>query len=78
MSKILNGKNLAIEDVVAVARHSEKVELAPEAVEAINRCRSMLERKIEAREVMYGIRARRRAGPRLPEVPHLQPCGGYR
>ncbi|MHC4350544.1 MAG: HAL/PAL/TAL family ammonia-lyase, partial [Planctomycetota bacterium] len=55
MSKILNGKNLAIEDVVAVARHSEKVELAPEAVEAINRCRSMLERKIEAREVMYGI-----------------------
>ena len=55
MSKSLNGNNLTIEDVVAVARHGEKVELAPEAIEAIRRCRSMIERKIEAREVMYGI-----------------------
>ncbi|MHC4218994.1 MAG: HAL/PAL/TAL family ammonia-lyase [Planctomycetota bacterium] len=55
MSKILNGKGLTIEDVVAVARHGEKVELAPEAVEAISRCRAMLERKIEAREIMYGV-----------------------
>ncbi|MHC4416920.1 MAG: HAL/PAL/TAL family ammonia-lyase [Planctomycetota bacterium] len=55
MPKILNGKNLTIEDVVAVARHDENVELAPEAVEAILRCRSMLERKLEAHEVMYGI-----------------------
>jgi histidine ammonia-lyase len=55
MPKILNGKSLTIEDVVAVARHGEKVEIAPEAVEAISHCRSMLERKIEAGEVMYGI-----------------------
>ncbi|MHC4414331.1 MAG: HAL/PAL/TAL family ammonia-lyase [Planctomycetota bacterium] len=55
MPKILNGKNLTIEDVVTVARHLEEVKLAPEAVDAIQRCRSMLERKIEAREVMYGI-----------------------
>jgi len=55
MSKSLNGYNLTIEDVVAVARHGEKVELVPEAIEAIRRCRSMIERKLEAREVMYGI-----------------------
>jgi histidine ammonia-lyase len=55
MTKILDGKTLTIEDVVAVARHDVKVELDPAAVEAIGRCRSMLERKIEAREVMYGI-----------------------
>jgi histidine ammonia-lyase len=55
MPKTLNGKGLTIEDVVAVARHGERVELAAEAVEAIQRCRAMLDRKIEAREVMYGI-----------------------
>jgi len=55
MSKIVDGKRLTIEDVVAVARHGREVEIAPEAVEAIRRCRSMLERKLEAREIMYGI-----------------------
>jgi len=55
MSKKLTGKNLTIEDVVDVARHGEKVELQPEAIAAIQRCREMLERKIAAKEVMYGI-----------------------
>jgi histidine ammonia-lyase len=55
MSKIVDGKRLTIEDVVDVARHGRRVEIAPEAVEAIRRCRSMLERKLEAREIMYGI-----------------------
>jgi histidine ammonia-lyase len=55
MPKTLDGKSLAIEDVVAVARHGEKVQLAPASLEAIRRCRAMLERKIEAREIMYGI-----------------------
>ena len=55
MPKIIDGKSLNIEDVVAVARHGEKVRLADDAVEAIRRCRAMLERKIEAREVMYGV-----------------------
>jgi histidine ammonia-lyase len=55
MGIILTGQGLTIEDVVAAARHGEKVDLAPEAVEAIRRCRAMLERKIAAREVMYGI-----------------------
>lgn len=46
---------LTIEDVVKVARFGEKVELAGEAVERISKCRGMLEKKITAREIMYGV-----------------------
>ncbi len=52
---IIMGQGLTIEDVVAVARHKQEVELAPEAVERIVQCRAMLERKIEAKEIMYGV-----------------------
>ena len=55
MAIIITGKDLTIEDMVAVARHNEKVELHPDALERIKRCRAMLEKKIEAREIMYGV-----------------------
>jgi histidine ammonia-lyase len=55
MALALNGSALTIADVVRVARNGEKVEIAPEALERILRCRTMVERKIEAGEVMYGI-----------------------
>ncbi len=55
MPLIMRGTGLTIEDVVDVARHGKKIELAPEAIEAIKRCRAMIERKVEAHEVMYGI-----------------------
>ncbi len=55
MSFIIDGHNLTIEKLVDVARNGEKVELAPQAVEKINACRAMLEEKIKAREIMYGI-----------------------
>ncbi len=55
MTLIIDGDSLKIEDVVAVARHGKKVELDPLAVERINKCRAMLERKIEANEIMYGV-----------------------
>jgi histidine ammonia-lyase len=55
MTLVLTGNNLTIEDVVRVARHGEKVELHPDAVARINKCRAMLERKIEAHEIMYGV-----------------------
>jgi histidine ammonia-lyase len=55
MSIVLNGSNLTIEKLVAVARHNEKVTLAPEALERIKVCRAMLEEKINAHEIMYGI-----------------------
>ncbi len=50
----LDGSSLTIEKLVAIARHGEKVELAPEALERIKRCRAMLEEKLAAREIMYG------------------------
>ena len=34
MAVIINGRDLTIEQVISVCRHHEKVELAPEAVEA--------------------------------------------
>ncbi len=55
MALILDGTGLTIEKVVQVARHGEKVELHPEAEERIRTCRAMIERKIEAREIMYGV-----------------------
>jgi histidine ammonia-lyase len=55
MAIVLNGSGLTIEKLVAVARFGEKVELAPEAVERIKVCRAMLEEKIQAHEIMYGV-----------------------
>jgi len=55
MTLIIKGSGLTIEDVVRVARHGEKVQLAPEAIVRINACRAMLERKMEAHEIMYGV-----------------------
>ncbi len=54
MSIVLTGSGLTVEKLVRVARHGEKVELAPEAVERIRVCRAMLEEKLKAREIMYG------------------------
>jgi histidine ammonia-lyase len=55
MAITITGKKLNIEDVVAVARHGERVELHPEAVDRIRRCRAFLDQRIAAREIMYGV-----------------------
>ncbi|MCP4709009.1 MAG: aromatic amino acid lyase [Planctomycetes bacterium] len=55
MTLVINGSGLTIEDVVDVARHNKKVELHPDAVVRINKCRAMLEKKIVAHEIMYGV-----------------------
>lgn len=55
MTLIIKGSGLTINDVVDVARHGKKVELHPDAKERINKCRAMLEKKIEAKEIMYGV-----------------------
>jgi histidine ammonia-lyase len=55
MSIRIDGRSLKIEDVVRVARHSEPIELAPDAVDRIRTCRGMLEKKIAAHEIMYGV-----------------------
>ena len=51
----LDGSNLTIEDVVQVARGGAEVELSPEAEQRIRDCRAMIERKLEAHELMYGV-----------------------
>lgn len=52
---MITGKDLTIENVVEVARHHRPVELHPDALERIKACRAMLEKKIEAHEIMYGV-----------------------
>ena len=51
----LNGAGLTIEKLVRIARDKEPVELGPEAINRINKCRAMLEKKIESKEIMYGV-----------------------
>jgi histidine ammonia-lyase len=55
MSIVLDGSGLTIEKVVRIARLEEKVELDKAAVERIKVCRAMLEDKIKAKEIMYGV-----------------------
>ena len=55
MSIVLDGSGLTIEKLVRIARHGERVELHPDALERIKVCRRMLEEKINAREIMYGV-----------------------
>ena len=54
MSIVLDGNSLTIEKLVRIARHGEKVELDPRALERIKVCRTMLEDKLQAHEIMYG------------------------
>jgi histidine ammonia-lyase len=55
MPIVLNGVGLTIEKLVQIACHNQQVELHPEAIERIQKCRTMLEKKIVAREIMYGV-----------------------
>ncbi|MDA3953634.1 MAG: aromatic amino acid ammonia-lyase [Bacteroidales bacterium] len=52
---IVTGSGLTIENIVEVGRLGRKVELHPDAVKRINICRAMLEKKIVANEIMYGV-----------------------
>jgi len=55
MAIILEGEDLTIEKLVKIARHNEKVEIPPQAIEKMKECRAMLEHKIKAQEIMYGV-----------------------
>jgi len=54
MALKIGDHRLTIEDVVNVARHGETVELTAAALARIRACRQVIERKIEAHEIMYG------------------------
>jgi histidine ammonia-lyase len=55
MTIIIDGKDLTIEKLVKVARHKEKVKLNKDSIKKILKCRSMLEKKINSKEIMYGV-----------------------
>ncbi len=55
MAITLSGSGLTIEKLVRIARHKEEVILSPDAIERIKTCRAMLEKKIDAGEIMYGV-----------------------
>ena len=88
MAIIIDGHNLTIEKVVQVARRNEKVELHPDAKKRIEKCRTLLEDKIQKREIMYGVNTgigelsevvlTPEQVETVPEVHHLQPRRGLR
>ncbi|MBL6963432.1 MAG: aromatic amino acid lyase [Bacteroidetes bacterium] len=55
MTILITGDGLTIEKVVRVARDNEKVELHQDAISRMKKCRVMLESKIDAHEIMYGV-----------------------
>lgn len=55
MAIILDGSSLTIDKLVRIARYGDQVELDPGAMERIKVCRAMLEDKICAHEIMYGV-----------------------
>ncbi len=55
MTITLDGSGLSIEKLMRIAREGEQVELHPEAIERIKACRAMVEEKLKAHEIMYGV-----------------------
>ena len=55
MSLVIKGSGLGIDDVIDVSRNGKKVELHPDSLEKIKKCRAMLENKIQAHEIVYGV-----------------------
>ncbi|MFA5102220.1 MAG: aromatic amino acid ammonia-lyase [Candidatus Thermoplasmatota archaeon] len=55
MTIVVTGSDLSIEKLVQVARHHEDISLHPDALMRIKSCRLMLENKIKAHEIMYGV-----------------------
>jgi histidine ammonia-lyase len=50
----LDGTSLSIEKLVSIARDGKKVSLDTAALERIQICRAMIEKKLSAHEIMYG------------------------
>ncbi len=52
---IIDGRSLTLEDLVAVARFGAKVEISPEALEALERSRVLVAKIASEKRVAYGI-----------------------
>lgn len=55
MPVVLDGNSLNVDSVMRVARGGESVELAPEAIERIEICRSIVDKMVADRAIMYGV-----------------------
>lgn len=55
MTITIDGTGLTIEKLMRIARHREIIELHPNALERIKACRVMVEEKLKAHEIMYGV-----------------------
>jgi len=55
MTVYLDGNSLTINKIVSVARNNENIKVTEEAWKKIEDCRKMLQSKIDAHEIMYGI-----------------------
>jgi len=55
MTITLDGHSLTVEKVAQVARENEKIEIHPEAMKRIKKCRDLLEEKIKKKEIVYGV-----------------------
>ena len=51
----IDGENLTLEDVEAVALHGAKVKIHPKALSRVKRCRRYVEKIVDAGETVYGI-----------------------
>ena len=51
----INGRDLTLEQVMAVARGGEKVELTAEAKELVNKARAYVEKKVADKAIVYGL-----------------------
>jgi histidine ammonia-lyase len=55
MSINITGNGLTVEKLVNVARFGEEVSLDNNVIDRIKTCRAMLEKKVDAHEIMYGV-----------------------
>ncbi len=55
MTVVLDGSNLTIEEVVKVARNNSDVAVSNESWSRIEKCREMIQVKIDSHEIMYGV-----------------------
>src|SRR5580693_8822633 len=55
MTIVLNGSDLTVTDVIAVARHGETVTLAPHAIETMRQARAVVEEALSQGTPVYGL-----------------------
>ena len=58
----LNGTELTIEQVMAVARHKEQVRISEPAKQKIDRARAYVDEKLAQKAVIYGVLSQSETG----------------